>query len=127
MMWTKLAVAVDDIGQAPKVEDLAWSEGVGRNGELVGEANTPVWGGAACSGDEAGGSGHHRVKIALDTTSYLARQLSRGRNHAKNFVRVGARVRGLRWLGWTQEHKNYAEKMQRFILVWANSVPTSSS
>ena len=53
--------------------------------------------------------------------------VSRGQNHGKYVVRVGVRVRGLRWLGWTQEHKNHAEKTQRFILVWANSVPTSSS
>jgi hypothetical protein len=49
-----------------------------------------------------------------------------GQNHGKHVVRVGVRIRGLWWLGWTQEHKNHAET-QRFILVWANSVPTSSS
>ena len=42
MEWTKLVVAVDDVGQAPKVEDLAWSEGAGHDGELTGEANTAI-------------------------------------------------------------------------------------
>jgi hypothetical protein len=36
----KLAVAVGDIGQATKVEDLAWSEGIGHDEELIGEADT---------------------------------------------------------------------------------------
>ena len=40
--WTKLAIAVDDVGQAPKVEDLAQSEGAGHDGELTGEADTGV-------------------------------------------------------------------------------------
>jgi hypothetical protein len=40
--WTKLAVAVGDVGQAPKVEDLARSEGAGRDGELTGEADAAV-------------------------------------------------------------------------------------
>ena len=35
-------------------------------------------------------------------------------------------VWGLWWLGWTQEHKNHVEKTQWFILVRANSVPTSN-
>ena len=62
----KLAIAVNDVGQAPKVEDLARSEGAGC------EADTAIWGGAACSDDEASGSSHHRVRIALDTAPYLA-------------------------------------------------------
>ena len=61
MEWTKLAIAVGDIGQAPKVEDLPHSEGVSRDEELIKEADTTIWGGAACSGDEAGGSGHRRA------------------------------------------------------------------
>ena len=40
--WTKLAVGVGDVGQAPKVEDLARNEGADRDGELVGEADTTV-------------------------------------------------------------------------------------
>ena len=36
MEWTKLAVAVGDVGQAPKVEDLARSEGASHDGELTG-------------------------------------------------------------------------------------------
>ena len=72
MEWTKLAVVVDDIGQAPKVEDLARSEGADRDGKRVGEANTAVWGGAACSSDEAGGSIHRRAKCTLDAAPYLA-------------------------------------------------------
>ena len=47
--------------QAPKVEDLAQSEGTGCDEELPSEANTAIWGGAACSSDEAGGSGHRRA------------------------------------------------------------------
>jgi hypothetical protein len=31
MEWNKLTVAVGDVGQAPKVEDLAQSEGVGHD------------------------------------------------------------------------------------------------
>ena len=57
----ELAVAVDDIGQAPKVEDLARSEGAGYDEELAGEIDTTIWGGAACYSDEAGGSGHRRA------------------------------------------------------------------
>ena len=55
MKWTKLAVAVDDVGQAPKVEDLARSEGAHHDGKLAREADTAVWGCATCSDDEAGG------------------------------------------------------------------------
>jgi hypothetical protein len=40
----KLAVAVGDVGQAPKVENLARSEGIGCGGELAGEADTAIWG-----------------------------------------------------------------------------------
>ena len=57
---------MSDVGQAPKVEDLGRSEGAGRDGELAREADATVWGGAACSGDEAGGSGHYRAGITLD-------------------------------------------------------------
>ena len=42
MEWTKLVVAVGDVGQAPKVEDLARSEGTGHDGEFTEEANTTV-------------------------------------------------------------------------------------
>jgi len=76
--WAELAIAVGDVGQAPEVEELAWSEGAGRDGELAGEADTTVWGSVACSGDEAGGSSHRRARIALDATPYLGRQLLRG-------------------------------------------------
>jgi hypothetical protein len=58
---TKLTVVVDDVGQAPKVQDLARSEGTDCDKELAKEADTAVWGSAACSGDEAGGSGHRRA------------------------------------------------------------------
>ena len=51
----KLVVAVDDVGQAPKVEDLPWSEDTSYDEELTREVNTAVWGGAACFGSEAGG------------------------------------------------------------------------
>ena len=61
MEWMKLTVVVGDIGQAPKVEDLAQSEGTGHDGELTGEADTSIWGSAASSGDEAGGSSHRRA------------------------------------------------------------------
>ena len=61
MEWMKLTVVVGDIGQAPKVEDLAQSEGTGHDGELTMEADTVVWGGAACFSDLAGGSGHRRA------------------------------------------------------------------
>jgi hypothetical protein len=57
----KLAVAVGDVGQPPKAEDLAQSEGAGYDEELAREADTAVWGSAACSGDEAGGSNHRRA------------------------------------------------------------------
>ena len=36
----KLVVAVGDVGQAPKVEDLAQSEGAGHDEELAMEADT---------------------------------------------------------------------------------------
>jgi len=54
-------------------------------------------------------------------------EVSQGRYRDKHVVRVGVRARGLRCLGWTQEHKNHTEKTQRFILVRANSVPTPSN
>ena len=76
MKWTKLAMAVGDVGQAPKVEDLARSEGTGRDEEIAGEADIAMWGGVACSGDEVGGLGHRRARIALDAAPYLACQLS---------------------------------------------------
>jgi hypothetical protein len=80
---------------------LAQSEGAGRDGELTREANTAIWGGAACSDNGAGGFGHRRARIALNAASYQVRQLLQGRNHGKHVVRVGVRVWGLRWLGWT--------------------------
>jgi hypothetical protein len=42
MEWTKLAVAVGDVGQATKVENLARSECTGRDGELTREEDTTV-------------------------------------------------------------------------------------
>ena len=42
MEWMKIAMAVDDVGQAPKVEDLARSRGTSHDGELNREANTTV-------------------------------------------------------------------------------------
>jgi hypothetical protein len=42
MEWMNLVVAVSDIGQAPKVEDLARSEGAGHDAELAGEVDTAV-------------------------------------------------------------------------------------
>ena len=82
----KLVVAVGDVGQAPKVEDLAQSEGTSRDGELARVADTTVWGGAACSNDKAGGLGHRRARIALDAAPYLAYQWSWGQNHSKHVV-----------------------------------------
>jgi hypothetical protein len=41
MEWTKLTVAVNDVGQAPKVEDLARSECVDHDRELPGEHKLP--------------------------------------------------------------------------------------
>jgi hypothetical protein len=38
----KLVVAIGDVGQAPKVEDLARSKGLGCDEELAREANTTV-------------------------------------------------------------------------------------
>jgi hypothetical protein len=69
---------VGGVGQALEVEDLARSEGAGRDGELGVEADATVWGSAACSSDEAGGSGHCRAGITLDVLPYLARQLLGG-------------------------------------------------
>ena len=57
----KLATVVGDVGQAPKVDGLAWSKGSSRDGELTGEANPTICGGAACSDDEASGSGCRRA------------------------------------------------------------------
>jgi hypothetical protein len=74
----KLTVAISDVGRGPKVEDLAQSEGAGRDKELTEEANTTVWGGATYSSNEAGGSSHRRARIALDVAPYLACQLSQG-------------------------------------------------
>ena len=71
--WAELAIAVGDVGQAPEVEDLARSEGAGRDGELAGEADATVWGGAACSGVEVRGFGHYRAGITLDVLPYLER------------------------------------------------------
>jgi hypothetical protein len=42
MEWMKLAVAIDDIGQASKVENLAWSEVTNDDGELVEKADTII-------------------------------------------------------------------------------------
>ena len=80
----ELAIAVGDVGQAPEVEDLSRSEGVGHDGELAGEADATVWGAAACSGDEAGGSGHYKAGITLDVLPYLEHQLSRDQNRGKH-------------------------------------------
>jgi hypothetical protein len=66
MEWAKLTVADDDVGQAPKVEDLVRIKGTGCDEELIREADTVVWGDAACSDDEAGGFGHRRARITLD-------------------------------------------------------------
>ena len=82
--WAEVAIAVGDVGQAPEVEDLAWSEGAGRDGELAGEADATFWGAAACSGDEVGGSGHYRAGITLDVLPYLERQLSQDQNRGKH-------------------------------------------
>ena len=71
--WAELAIAFRNVGQAPEVEDLARSEGASRDGELAGEADATVWGGAASSGDEVGGSGHYRAGITLDVLPYLER------------------------------------------------------
>ena len=57
----ELAIAIGDVGQAPKVEDLVRSEGAGHDGEHVEEVNAAIWGGVAYSSDEVGGSGHHRA------------------------------------------------------------------
>jgi hypothetical protein len=40
--WVKLAMAVGDIGQAPKVEDLVRGEGTGYDKELALEADATV-------------------------------------------------------------------------------------
>jgi hypothetical protein len=40
--WTKLTIAVGDVGLTPKVEDLARSEGTGHDEELVREADTTI-------------------------------------------------------------------------------------
>jgi hypothetical protein len=42
MEWTKLVVAVGDVGWAPKVDDLTQSKGAGHDRELTGEANTAI-------------------------------------------------------------------------------------
>ena len=83
-LFVNLMKAVGDIGQAPKVEDLVQSEGAGHDGELAREADAAVWGNAACSGDEVGGSGHRRAGITLNALPYLAHRLSWGRNHGKH-------------------------------------------
>ena len=82
--WAELAIVVGDVGQAPEVEDLARGEGAGRDEELTEEADATVWGGAACSGDEVGGSGHYRAGITLDVLPYLERQLSQDQNRGKH-------------------------------------------
>ena len=69
----KLAIAVGDVGQAPKVEDLALSVGAGHDEELTGEADTVVCCGAARSSNDAGGSSHRRARITFDAAPYLAR------------------------------------------------------
>jgi hypothetical protein len=38
----KLAIAVSNIGQAPKVEDLARNESAGHDGELTGEGDITI-------------------------------------------------------------------------------------
>ena len=43
MEWTKLPVAVSDVGEAPRIEDLAWSEGGGHDEELAREADATIW------------------------------------------------------------------------------------
>ena len=45
--------------------------------------------------------------------------VSRDQNRDKHVVRVGVKVWGLRWLGWTQEHKNHVEKTQWFGIIWS--------
>ena len=75
---------MSDVGQVPEVEDLARSEGAGRDGELSGEADATVWGGAACSGVEVRGFGHYRAGITLDVLPNLERQLSQDQNRGKH-------------------------------------------
>ena len=84
MKQTKLAMAIGHVGQAPEAKDLARSVGAGHDEEITGEADATVWGGAACFGDKAGGSGHYRAGITLDVLPYLERQLSRDQNRAKH-------------------------------------------
>ena len=57
----ELAVEVGNVGQVPKVEELAQGEGASYGEELTREPNAAVWGSAACSSDKAGGSGHCRA------------------------------------------------------------------
>jgi hypothetical protein len=66
MEWTKLTVAVSDVGQAPKAENLAQSEVASVDGELTKEADTTIWGNTACFGDVADGSYYRKARIALD-------------------------------------------------------------
>jgi hypothetical protein len=42
MELTMLAISVGDVGQGPKVEDLAQSKGTSQDIELTGEADTTV-------------------------------------------------------------------------------------
>jgi hypothetical protein len=42
MEWMKLTVAIGDVDQAPKVEDLAQSEGTGHDGELTRKADMSI-------------------------------------------------------------------------------------
>jgi hypothetical protein len=115
----KLAIAVSDVGQAPKVEDLAQSEGIGCGGELAEEADTAIWGVPLAPA-------MRRVALAtVESESHLTlpptwRACYRGvRVMASIVVRVGVRVRVS---GGSGRLKNIriTERTQRFILVRAN-------
>jgi hypothetical protein len=52
---------VSSVAMSSLAEDLTQSEGAGHDKELAKEANIAIWGAAACSSDEVGGSGHCRA------------------------------------------------------------------
>ena len=94
-------MSILSLGEPFHVRGFCVGECLGHNGDLPREVDAIAWGDATCSGDEVGGSGHHRDRIALDAAPYVAHQLSQGQNHDKHVVLVCFRVQGLRWLGWT--------------------------
>jgi hypothetical protein len=107
--WTKLAIAVNDIGQAPKVEDLAQGEAPAMMKNSPGKQTPPSGAVPLALATRQVAPATVEPESHLMQPPYLVHQLSRGQNHGKNCCSSRCQSACLQWLGWTQEHKNHRE------------------